>query len=104
SGIGFWTAALPQFLQGFGIPLFFIGSTTIAMALISPKDNAASTGAMNFLRTLAAAFAGAIITTLWAHSDQANHAELAGILNFPESAIASLRQAGLPRDQALAMI
>lgn len=104
TGIDFWTAALPQLLQGFGMPLFFIGVTAIALSTVPPSETASAAGVMNFMRTLGAAIATAAATTFWEHSQQSSHAELSGILNGGDATVATLQRSGMSLEQARATI
>lgn len=103
-GVDFWTIAMPQILQGFGMPFFFIGSTTLALAAVLERETASAAGVMNFLRTLAGAIGASVATTLSERGTQASRAELAAVLNHPEQAMAAMQAAGLTPDQARAAL
>jgi DHA2 family multidrug resistance protein len=81
TGIDFYDIALPQFLQGFGMPFFFVGTTTLALGSVLPRETASAAGLQNFVRTLSGAFATSISTTVWEHDTRRAHAELAGIVH-----------------------
>ena len=91
----FFTISLPQFLQGFGMPFFFIGTTTLALGAVRPEQTASAAGIQNFMRTLAGAIATSVATTMWEHETKLTRAELVGVLN-PEKVMTS----GLPVAQA----
>jgi DHA2 family multidrug resistance protein len=63
-GADFWSLAIPQLVQGVGMP-FFIPITGIGLAAVEPKKIASSAGLMSFLRTMAAAIDTSISTTAW---------------------------------------
>lgn len=91
TGMDFFTISLPQFLQGLGMPFFFIGSTTLALSSVRPDQTASAAGLQNFMRTLSGAFATSLSTTLWDHETRYAHAELAGRIHPP----AELMQQGM---------
>ena len=76
--MGFFDIALPQFLQGFGMPFFFVGTTTLALGSVMPQETASAAGIQNFMRTLSGAFATSLSTTGWDYETKYAHAELAG--------------------------
>jgi DHA2 family multidrug resistance protein len=103
-GVDFWTLALPQLIQGFGMPFFFVGATTLALAAVLERETASAAGVMNFLRTLAGAIGASVATTMSERGTQASRAELAGVLNDPERAIAAMQVNGLSPEQARAAL
>jgi DHA2 family multidrug resistance protein len=83
TGMSFYDIALPQFLQGFGMPFFFVGTTTLALGSVLPQETASAAGIQNFMRTLSGAFATSITTTMWDRETTYAHAELTGIIQPP---------------------
>ncbi len=81
SQMGFFTIALPQFLQGLGMPFFFIGTTSLALGSVRPDQTASAAGLQNFMRTLAGAFATSLATTMWEHEARMAHENLAGLVH-----------------------
>jgi DHA2 family multidrug resistance protein len=81
SGADFWTLALPQMLQGFGMPFFFIPLTTIALGAVEPEETASAAGVMSFLRTMAGAIGTSVSTTMYANSAVVARSEIASRLN-----------------------
>jgi DHA2 family multidrug resistance protein len=61
----FWTIAMPQFLQGVGMPLVFMPATILATTSVAPNRVASVAGLQNFIRTTAGAFGAAITNTYW---------------------------------------
>ena len=87
SQMDFYTISLPQFLQGLGMPFFFIGTTSLALGSVRPDQTASAAGLQNFMRTLAGAFATSLATTLWERETKVAHADLAGLVHpLPASA------------------
>ena len=91
TGIDFYHIAMPLFLQGFGMPFFFVGTTALAMGSVLPKETASAAGLQNFARTLSGAFATSISNTAWDHDTKYAHAELSGLIHPP----AMLMQEGM---------
>jgi DHA2 family multidrug resistance protein len=104
SGSDFWTLALPQLIQGAGMPFFFIPLTTIALGAVDEEETASAAGVMNFLRTMAGAVAVAISTTLWYDGAQEKRAALSGVLNGAQATMDSLIARGFTTDQARLML
>ena len=100
SGADFWTLALPQLIQGAGMPFFFVPLTTLALGAVKEDEVASAAGVMNFLRTMSGAVGTAIVTTMWYDGAQGKRAELAGILNGGEATMQSLQAHGFTADQS----
>lgn len=81
--MSFANIALPQFLQGFGMPFYFVGTTTLALSSVKPQETASAAGLSNFARTLSGAFATSISTTVWDWETKYAHAELVGRVHPP---------------------
>ena len=81
SGADYWTLALPHFLMGFGMPLFFVPLTILSLGSVLPKETASAAGLSSFMRTLSGAVGTSVATTVWANNAVRNHAELAGLVN-----------------------
>ncbi len=96
----FFTISLPQFLQGLGMPFFFIGTTSLALGSVRPDQTASAAGLQNFMRTLAGAFATSLATTLWEREAKMAHEDLAGLVHpLPQSAGFSAAQSRLVLEQ-----
>jgi len=104
SGSDFWTLALPQLIQGAGMPFFFIPLTTIALGAVDEEETASAAGVMNFLRTMAGAVAVAISTTLWYDGAQEKRAALSGVLNGAQGTMDQLTARGFSVEQARLII
>src|SRR5262249_2490178 len=68
--MGYWQIAHPLMLMGFGLPLFFVPLTTLALGSVEEHEMASGAGLQNFLRTLSGAVATSLVTTAW--DDKAN--------------------------------
>ena len=100
SGADFWTLALPQLIQGAGMPFFFIPLTTLALGAVREEEVASAAGVMNFLRTMAGAVGTAIVTTMWYDGAQGIRSELSGVLNGAEATMQSLQAGGYSIEQS----
>ena len=98
SGADFWSLALPQLLQGVGMPFFFIPVTSIGLAAVNVEEMASAAGLMSFLRTMAAAVATSISTTAWNDDARLSRSELVSKLN-PDGTTQVLRSAGFSAGQ-----
>ena len=61
----FWTLALPLFLQGFALSMFFVPLLHILLDGIPPERVPSATGLSNFARITSGGFAASLITTFW---------------------------------------
>ena len=87
----FWTTdadfmalALPQILQGFAVPFFFIPLSNMALASVLPQDMASAAGLMNFLRTMAGAIGASIAVTIWDDHTKVARSEMVSSLHVTE--------------------
>jgi len=100
SGADFWTLALPQLIQGAGMPFFFVPLTTLALGAVREDEVASAAGVMNFLRTMSGAIGTAIATTMWYDGAQTKRAELSGVLNGASQTMQSLQAHGYSLEQS----
>ena len=100
SGADFWTLALPQLIQGAGMPFFFVPLTTLALGAVNEDEVASAAGVMNFLRTMSGAVATAIGTTMWYDGAQNLRAQLSGVLNGAAATMQSLDAHGYTQEQS----
>jgi DHA2 family multidrug resistance protein len=100
----FWQLAMPQILQGIGMPFFFIGLTALAMAAVKPNETTSAAGIMSFVRTLCGAIGTAMATTAWDNASRVSRSDMVGRLNGGDATIASLTAKGMSTDQARAVI
>lgn len=99
----FWVVALPQFLQGFGVPMFFIPLSTLALASVKPPEIASAAGLMNFLRTIAGAIGASVAVTLWDDHAALSRSEIVSRMQI-EPTLDTLTAQGTPQDTALKII
>lgn len=106
----FWTTdadfmalALPQIIQGFAVPFFFIPLTNMALAAVLPHEMASAAGLMNFLRTMAGAIGASLVVTLWDDHSKVARSELVGNLHVEETQN-TLMQTGFSAQSALSYI
>jgi DHA2 family multidrug resistance protein len=98
--MGFWNIALPLAAFGVFLPFGFIPPTRLALDSVEPREMDSAAGLMNFLRTLAGAFATSLVTTGWGNAITRNHAQLAGLADRDQGLRLGLDQAGLPAGAA----
>jgi DHA2 family multidrug resistance protein len=103
SDVDFWTLSFIQFLQGFGIPFFFVPLTTLALGSVEPEETASAAGVMNFLRTMAGAIGASIVTTMWMDRTSAARSQLVGQMHSSDL-VQQLGAKGLSLDQARAVV
>ncbi len=98
SGAGFWDLAMPQLLQGFGMPFFFIPLTTIALGAVEPEETASAAGVMSFMRTVAGAIGTTVAVSMWDDQARVARSEMASRLN-PDDVSNALQASGFSLDQ-----
>ena len=103
TGADFMALALPQILQGFAVPFFFIPLSNMALASVLPQEMASAAGLMNFLRTMAGAIGASIAVTIWDDHATIARSEMVGTLHVDE-AKSTLMQQGMSSESALAYI
>ncbi|TPG54674.1 DHA2 family efflux MFS transporter permease subunit [Sphingomonas glacialis] len=103
SGADFWTLAMPQLLQGIGMPFFFIPLTTIGLGAVEPEETASAAGVMSFLRTMAGAIGTSVATTLYANNAVVARSEIVSKLNADPTS-AAMQAGGFSLDQVRSTI
>lgn len=96
----YWQLAMPQLLQGLGMPFFFVGLTAMSLAAVDPKETTSAAGVMNFLRTLCGAVGTAMATSAWDTASRVSRAEIAPALNGGTATMDNLQTHGFSMDQA----
>ncbi|GAB4058069.1 DHA2 family efflux MFS transporter permease subunit [Uliginosibacterium sediminicola] len=81
SDMTYWQIALPLLVMGVGLPFFFVPLTGQALGSVEERETASAAGLMNFLRTLAGAFATSLATASWEDRIQSNHADIVTAMN-----------------------
>ncbi|MFX5710064.1 MFS transporter, partial [Acinetobacter baumannii] len=77
----------PLFLQGIGLPLFFVPLTGLALSSVNEEETASAAGLMSFCRTMAGAIATSIVNTSWENDATYFHAELSGLVDRSGDAV-----------------
>jgi len=99
--ISFWGLVPAQMALGLGMPLFFLPMMSMSMGAVKPEETASAAGLINFLRTMAGAFATGVIVFAWRDSTAASHVNIAGSLNNAPKVLAQMQAAGQGHQQAL---
>lgn len=99
-----WQIALPLFLQGVGMPFFFVPLTGLALASVDEHETASAAGLMSFMRTLSGAFATSVVTTSWEDKTNYNHAELAGLVDPTHQYAQKLMNMGMDPERIRMML
>jgi DHA2 family multidrug resistance protein len=104
SDITFMQMALPTFLTGTAMVMFFVPVTGLAMASVNPDEQANAAGLSNFMRTLAGAFATSLIQTGWSNAQRFNQSELAGEMHSGRFALNVIEAHGFNNQTATAFL
>ncbi|SEI71458.1 MFS transporter, DHA2 family, multidrug resistance protein [Sphingobium sp. AP50] len=99
SGVDFGTMIVPQFVQGFALPFFFIPLTTLTLGSVLPSETASAAGLQNFVRTMATAIATSLVLTEWGDSQRVSRSEMASVLQ-PDQTQSVLTNLGFSIEQA----
>lgn len=99
--MSFWQIAFWPLILGIGMPLFFLPLQLVGLGAVKPEETASAAGLLNFIRTVAGAFATSLTMTLWGDGAAANQSALAGQLNDADQALAVMQQGGMSYDQAV---
>lgn len=86
--------SLPMLWQGIGMPLFFVPLTALALGSVSLAEMDSAAGLMNFIRSVAGAFATSIVNTRWDDTSRYVHAELAGLTDRSHSVLQGMLHHG----------
>lgn len=89
--------ALMIFLQGLGLPFFFMALTTMVMYSVDLDEMASGAGLQSFARTIAIAISTSVVLTYWGDQDRVVHNEIVNILN-PVDAVDALSSRGFGID------
>jgi DHA2 family multidrug resistance protein len=90
----------PHLFMGLGMPFFFIGLTSLAMASVDPRESVSAAGIMNFCRTLCGAIGATIATSQWDTESRQVRAALVEGMNGVDATMQKLQAAGLSAGQA----
>lgn len=100
----FLQIALPTLLFGPFLVMLIVPVTGIVMASVPREEQANAAGLSNFLRTVAGAFAAAIVQTGWANAARENQTELTGAMTQQQAAVDQMVANGVPAPTALATL
>lgn len=103
TGADFWTLAMPQLIQGFGMAFFMLPLTTISLGSVLPQETASAAGLQNFVRTISIGVSTALAMTLMDDTQQAAHVELASRLQ-PTDTLRTLGDAGFSNQASIEYI
>jgi len=103
TGADFWTLAMPQIIQGFGMAFFMLPLTTISLGAVRPEEMASAAGLQNFMRTISIGISTAIALTAMDNTQRAAYSEIASKLQ-PNETMTQLTDAGFSTDQAVRVI
>lgn len=96
--------AIPQFVQGVGMPFFAVGLTAITLVTIAPDKVASASGIVSFVRSMMGAFGTALSATYWDHSSRQAQSDIVGTLNGSADALGAMTQAGLSGAQSVVLL
>ena len=100
----FWDYSIPQLLQGFGMPFFFIGLMVFSLSAVPMNEVASAAGLLSFMRTIAGAAGTALSTSMWDNASREARASMTGTLNGADGTMAQLQAAGMEPEQARGVI
>ena len=95
---------IPQFLQGLGIPFFFIPLMGLGTGSLPANEVASGAGLISFVRSTAGAFAVSITTTAWEDSSDTERVNLLNQSGGLPDAVNALGGLGMSTDQALRQV
>jgi DHA2 family multidrug resistance protein len=104
SDADFWTLAIPQLIQGAGMPFFFVPLTTLALGAVDEDEVASAAGVMNFLRTMSGAVGTAIGVTMWQNEAQAARSQLTDVMHGASATMQTLQARGFGVEQSRAFV
>ncbi|QDK35728.1 MULTISPECIES: DHA2 family efflux MFS transporter permease subunit [Sphingomonadaceae] len=102
--VTFLQMAWPTLITGPFIVMFFVPVTGLAMASVSPDEQADAAGISNFMRTLGGAFATSLVQTQWANAARENQTELAGAMPQGQAVIDGMVSSGATPQAATASL
>jgi DHA2 family multidrug resistance protein len=87
-------------LAGAAVPAFFLTLTMVSMGAVEPREMANASGLSAFARTVASAFATAIVATRWEKYTTVYHADLVGRSPNLQLELERLMRSGFSPEQA----
>jgi DHA2 family multidrug resistance protein len=74
--VSFGQMALPRFIMGFGLPLFFLPLNQIIMSGLPASELASAAGLSNFVRTFSGSIATAVTVFFWSDRSEYHYATM----------------------------
>ena len=102
--VDYWTIAMPLLVMGLGMPFFMIPISEQAMMSVKPEEMESAAGLMNFLRTIAGAFATSLVNTVWENQTNYKHEQLSVLLDPNGTYFRDLINSGVDTEVARGMI
>ena len=99
----FMALALPQIIQGFAVPFFFIPLSNLALGSVLPQEIASAAGLMNFVRTMAGAIGTSLAVTLWDDHSKVARSEMVSNLHT-DATVRVLEANGMSQSTILGII
>jgi DHA2 family multidrug resistance protein len=92
---------VPQLAMGVALPFFFVPIMTTSLQFVPRSEISSASSIINFLRTLAAALATAVVVSRWSRETVTKHARLVEFQSQSAQYIQSQTHAGLSHVAAL---
>ncbi|MBV9930654.1 MAG: DHA2 family efflux MFS transporter permease subunit [Alphaproteobacteria bacterium] len=102
--VTFTQMAWPTLWTGPFMVMFFVPVTGLAMASVKHDEQANAAGLSNFMRTLAGAFATALVQSGWSNATRRNEGEIVNAMQHGRTAVEGLLAQGVPLDNARAAL
>tara|TARA_A100001391_G_scaffold198267_1_gene179628 strand:- start:2329 stop:3870 length:1542 start_codon:yes stop_codon:yes gene_type:complete len=102
--ITFGQMAWPMLLTGPFLMMFFIPVTGLCISSVENHEQADAAGISNFMRTVAGAFAAALVQTGWNNAGRENQAELVGAMTQDRATLDTMMADGTSQEAATAML
>lgn len=91
--MSYWLICIPLFFMGFGMPMYYVPLTGLAMGSVNEEETASAAGLMNFVRTISGAIATSLVSTSWENRSIIAHDRLANVVD-PTTQLASMLPPG----------
>lgn len=102
--ITFGQMAWPMLLTGPFLMMFFIPVTGLCISSVEQHEQADAAGISNFMRTVAGAFAAALVQTGWNNAARENQAELVGTMTQDRATLDAMMADGTSQEVATTML
>lgn len=99
--IGLDQLRVPQLVIGVALPFFFVPIMTTSLQFVPQSETSSASSIINFLRTLAAAIATAVVVFKWSRETVTKHATLVELHSQSDHTIKRLGDYGLSHGTAL---